>query len=107
MGWTPPTYDSLNALVNLAATRSIDSHQGDVNFGGYSNPALDALIAQITDEADEAKRLDLMRQALALVKDDIAYIPLHQQQIVWAARNNVELVQEADGTFPLRFVKMK
>lgn len=107
MGWAPPTYDALNALVNLTATRNIDAHQGDANFGGYSNPALDALIAQITDEADEAKRLDLMQQALALVKDDIAYIPLHQQQIVWAARNNVELVQEADGTFPLRFVKMR
>lgn len=107
MGWTPPTYDALNALVNLAATRNPDAHRGDANFGGYSNPELDALIARIVDEADEAKRLDLLRRALALVKDDIAYIPLHQQQIVWAARNNVELVQEADGAFPLRFVKVK
>ncbi len=107
MGWEPETYDALNALVNLAATRDRDAHRGDANFGGYSNPGLDALITRIADEADESKRRSLLGQALATVRDDIAYIPLHQQQIVWAARNNVELVQEADGTFPLRDVRVK
>jgi peptide/nickel transport system substrate-binding protein len=48
-----------------------------------------------------------LRQGLALAKDDIAYIPLHQQQLVWAARDNVELVQQGDGFFPLRYVHMK
>ena len=107
LGWAPPTYDALNTLVNLAATRIKDAHQGDLNFGGYSNPELDVLIGKIVHESDEAKRLDLLRQALALVKDDIAYIPLHQQQIVWAARDTIDLVQEADGTFPLRYVRVK
>jgi peptide/nickel transport system substrate-binding protein len=27
--------------------------------------------------------------------------------LVWATRDNVELVQPADNYFPLRFVKMK
>lgn len=107
LGWAPPTYDALNTLVNLAATRNKDAHQGDANFGGYANPTLDALIGEATYESDEDKRLDLLRQALALVKDDIAYIPLHQQDIVWAARDNIDLVQEADGTFPLRYVRVK
>ena len=107
LGWSPPTYDALNALVNLAATRAKDAHQGDANFGGYSNPELDLLIGQISGESDEAKRLDLLRRALMFVRDDIAYIPLHQQQIVWAARNNIDLVQEADGSFPLRYVRVK
>jgi len=107
LGWAPPTYDALNTLVNLAATRNKDAHQGDANFSGYSNPELDRLIGEIGHESNESKRLELLRQALALVKDDIAYIPLHQQDIVWAARDNVELVQEADGTFPLRYVRVK
>jgi peptide/nickel transport system substrate-binding protein len=107
LGWAPPTYDALNTLVNLATTRIREAHQGDLNFGGYSNPDLDMLVGKIAHESDEAKRLDLLRQALALVKDDIAYIPLHQQEIVWAARDNIDLVQEADGTFPLRYVRVK
>jgi peptide/nickel transport system substrate-binding protein len=107
MGWEPSTYDALDALVNLAATPNKDAHRGDANFGFYSNPALDALIAQTVGEADPAKRADLMRQALALVKDDIAYLPLHQQDQVWAARDNVDLVQQGDGMFPLRYVTVK
>jgi len=107
MGWVPETDNAYNALVNLAATRDREAHRGDANFGGYSNPALDALIAQIADEADEQKRLSLLDKALALVRDDIAYIPLHQQQLVWAARKNVDLVQQPDGSFPLRYVRVK
>ena len=107
LGWASSTYDALSALVNLAATRSKEAHRGDANFAGYSNPKVDALIADAGHEPNEAKRVDLLREALALVKDDIAYIPLHQQQVVWAARNNVQLVQQADGFFPLRYVRMK
>jgi peptide/nickel transport system substrate-binding protein len=107
MGWAPPTYDALDALVNLTATPNKEAHRGDANFGFYSNPALDALIAQTAGEADPAKRTELMRQALALVKDDIAYLPLHQQDQVWAARDNIDLVQQGDGMFPLRYVTVK
>lgn len=107
MGWAPETGDAFNALVNLAATRNKEAHRGDANFGGYSNPKLDALIARIAGETDEQKRLGLLHQALAIVKDDIAYIPLHQQQLVWAARKNVDLVQQPDGSFPLRLVRVK
>jgi peptide/nickel transport system substrate-binding protein len=41
------------------------------------------------------------------VKQDIAYIPLHQQDLVWAVRDNIELVQQGDGMFPLRYVQIK
>jgi hypothetical protein len=41
------------------------------------------------------------------VKDDYALIPLHRQDVVWAARDTIELVQRGDNTFPLRFVRMK
>ncbi len=107
IGWAPPSYDALNVLVNLAATPNKGAHRGEANFGGYSNPALDAVLAQIGGEGEPTKRLGFLRHALALAKDDIAYIPLHQQQLVWAARDNVELVQQADGFFPLRYVRLK
>jgi len=42
-----------------------------------------------------------------LVRDDVAYIPLHQQDLVWAARDDVELVQRPDDSFALRYVRMK
>ena len=107
VGWLPETYDALDALVNLVATPDKEAHRGDANFGGFSDPALDRVIAEIANETDHGKRLDLLHRALAQVKQDIAYIPLHQQDQVWAARDNVELVQQGDGFFPLRYVRIR
>ncbi|MEI6158980.1 MAG: ABC transporter substrate-binding protein [Roseococcus sp.] len=104
LGWTPNTYDAHNALFNLAGTR--DGTRGVFNNGGYSNPAFDALVAQIEVETVPARRQELITQATRLLQSDVAYIPLHQQQVVWAARTNVTLVQQADNGFPLRSVRI-
>jgi peptide/nickel transport system substrate-binding protein len=105
LGWTPATYDTLDALRALAGTRS--GKYGVFNVGGYSNPKLDDLNKQIQVELDNEKRNELASQALGLLKDDFAYIPLHQQIVVWATRDNVDLAQTGDNFFQLRFVKLK
>ena len=58
-------------------------------------------------ELNKDKRQGLIDEAAKIVQDDVATIPLHQQVIVWAARNNVELVQPADNAFYLRWVTVK
>ena len=105
LGWTPGTYDALNALQALAATRQ--GKLGNFNVGGYSNPQLDELIKQIQVELDSEKRNEAIGRALTLLKEDFAYIPLHQQVVAWATRANVDLAQTGDNFFQLRFVKMK
>lgn len=40
-----------------------------------------------------------------MLRDDVAFIPLHQQQIVWAVRQGWTVVQTADNYFQLRFVR--
>jgi peptide/nickel transport system substrate-binding protein len=105
LGWTPGTYDALNALKALAETRG--AKDGGYNIGGYSNPQLDALIKQIQVELDNGKRNEEISKALTIVKDDFVYIPLHQQVVVWATRANVDLAQTGDNFFQLRYVKMK
>jgi peptide/nickel transport system substrate-binding protein len=107
LGWAPTaTADAQDMLVNVLATRS-GKGRGDFNAGGYSNPALDTLIDQIQAESNKDRRLALLHQALKLVKDDIPTIPLHQQVLIWAARDTVELAQPADDFFPLRYVRMR
>lgn len=107
LGWAPAaTADAQDMLTNVLATRS-GKGRGDFNAGGYSNPALDTLIDKIQVETDKEKRQAMLRQALKLAKDDIATIPLHQQELLWAARDTVDLVQPADDFFPLRYVRMK
>ncbi|HEX3863252.1 MAG TPA: ABC transporter substrate-binding protein [Stellaceae bacterium] len=104
LGWTPGTYDALDALRALTATRQ--GKDGVYNMGGYSNPKLDKLIKEIQVELDPTKRNAEIGDALTLVKDDFAYIPLHQQVVVWATRADIDVAQTGDNFFQLRFVKM-
>ncbi len=107
LGWTPATYDAHNMLVSLMHTRVEGGGAGLVNIGGYSNKTLDDLIDKIQVETDKAKRETLVTQALTIVKDDIPTIPLHQQAVVWATRDNIALTQLADNFFPFRYVTVK
>ncbi|HEY3848782.1 MAG TPA: ABC transporter substrate-binding protein [Acetobacteraceae bacterium] len=105
LGWTPATYDAHNPLYSLLGTRA--GGRGEVNVSGYSNPALDDLIQKIGVETDQPKRDALIDDAANILQHDLPTIPLHQQIIVWAAKNNVELAQPADNFFPYRYVTVK
>ncbi len=105
LGWTPATYDAHNAFFNLAGSRN--GTRGVFNNGGYANPAFDALTDQILVETDLAKRQQMVLAASRMLHQDVAYIPLHQQKVVWATRTNIELQQLADNYFPLRYVRVK
>jgi peptide/nickel transport system substrate-binding protein len=104
LGWTPPTYDAHNAMFNLMGTR--DGTRGVFNSGGFSNARFDELVGRIATETDAARRQELMNEAMRLHAQEVGHIPLHQQVVVWAARQNVALQQLADNFFPLRFVRI-
>ena len=44
------------------------------NFGGYSNPDLDALAEQLSEEFDTGKRAELATQMQQVILDDDAYV---------------------------------
>lgn len=107
MGWRSANDDAIDALVNLAATRSDALQAGAFNVGGYSNATLDALVARARHEPLGKERTTLLRAALAIVKDDAAYIPLHQVDVVWAVRGLVSVRPRGDGSFALSDVRVK
>jgi peptide/nickel transport system substrate-binding protein len=107
LGWTPAPLDALHMLSNLVATRQEGSLDGVFNIGGYSNPHIDQLMNEIQVELDRNRRSTLIAEALTTLKKDFAYIPLHQQVIVWASRDNVDLAQLGNNDFQLRYVKLK
>ena len=59
---------------------------------------------QIGSELDRAKRQAMIDEVTKAVQEDVGFIPLHQQGITWAARDNIDLTQPADNTFPMRWV---
>lgn len=68
---------------------------------------MDELTDEVGTELDNEKRLDMLREAARIVQDEVGFIPLHQQAIVWAARNNVDLVQLPTNYLPLMYVRVK
>jgi peptide/nickel transport system substrate-binding protein len=105
LGWTPSTYDADNVIRDHIASRSMKLSVD--NAAGYSNPLVDKLEPLIGQELDAKKRQGMIDQVTKAVQDDYGYIPLHQQGITWAARDNIQLVQPADDSFPMRWVVVK
>src|SRR5690606_28760865 len=63
LGWTPGSFDSWNVLANIEGCRDDTGKGGPFNFGGYCNPKVDELAAQILVENDTEKRDALIAEA--------------------------------------------
>ena len=107
LGWTPATYDTHNAFVSLLHSRDPASHKGDFNVGGWSNARFDELTDAIGSEIDKTKRTAMIEEAQKIFKAEMPTIPLHQQEIIWAMRSNIDVTAMADDEFPLRLVTVK
>jgi peptide/nickel transport system substrate-binding protein len=81
--------------------------RGQWNLGAYSNARLDALTQTIQSETDDAKRTALMHEALALHRDDIGHIPLHQQTLAWGLRANVDAALRADNFMFFKWITVR
>lgn len=96
LGWGVPTFDALYSLQALIRTKG-QGADGSFNYGGYSNPEVDALIDQIKVETDQTKRNAMIVKALELHSQDVGHIPLHDQIIPWAMKKNVNAPHRADN----------
>jgi peptide/nickel transport system substrate-binding protein len=97
-----PMADSYALLYDVAHTRTANA--GGLNAGRYSNPAFDAVLPKVAAELDTTKRNALIAEAEGIERNDVAYIPLHQQPITWASRKGVELKQAPDNQLRLWLV---
>jgi peptide/nickel transport system substrate-binding protein len=98
-----PMADSYGLLKDVVHTRT--SREGSLNAGRYSNPKFDAYLPQIAAEVDPARRNKLIEEAVAIERNDVSHIPLHQQPITWAARKGISLAQAPDNQLRLWLVR--
>ncbi|SFF08173.1 peptide/nickel transport system substrate-binding protein [Sulfitobacter brevis] len=105
LGWaTLPMLDGFSVLSAMLA--SPGGEYGTFTPAGYSNAKVDALTHAVAVEVDEAKRLEMMQEALMLAKADVPWLPLHQQPLSWAARDTVEIPQAADDLVRLWYANV-
>jgi peptide/nickel transport system substrate-binding protein len=70
----------------LLVTKNADTGDGAFNRHLYSNPRVDALVAQASSTVDAVARDRLMAQAMEAAMDDLAVIPLVTTMSSWATR---------------------
>jgi peptide/nickel transport system substrate-binding protein len=97
-----PMADAYALLSDTVATRTQTT--GGLNAGGYTNPAFDAVLRRIAGELDVEKRKGLIAEAVTITRNDMVYLPLHQQPITWAAKKGIDLKQGPDNQLRLRLV---
>jgi len=105
IGWASPTFDgevSLRALLHTPSPGG--GADGAVNGGWYSDPSIDALIDGLGKAPDLAARAAMIDKALELAKEDVAYVPLHHQMLVWAMKKNVDAVLTPEGQLDVKWV---
>ena len=51
--------------------------------------------------------MEMIRKSLAILRDDFAFIPLHQQILLWAVKDNIQLPLQADNRLQLRYVNVR
>ncbi len=100
LGWGVPTMDS--HFVFSFLTRSGDKGWNGTGFG---DPDIDKTIDAIEIETDFAKRDAMIAKVWKRMKDNINYIPLHHQVIVWAMSDRIDLPIVADDG--VRFIYTK
>lgn len=104
LGWSPGTFDAEHPIRFLATTPNAEKKLGSWNFGGYSNARIDEMLPMIQSEIDDVKRQGMLDEAAKILQDEVAYVPMYVQPLVWGAQANVELTQRPDNFFILRWV---
>jgi peptide/nickel transport system substrate-binding protein len=102
LGWSPGTFDAEHPIRFLAHTPN--ERLGTWNFGGYSSARVDELLEPIQQEIDEAARQVMLDEVAGILQDDVAYVPLYTEPLIWAAKDSIDLTQRADNFFMLRWV---
>ncbi|MEM7720906.1 MAG: ABC transporter substrate-binding protein [Pseudomonadota bacterium] len=105
LGWSPGTFDAEHPIRFLVHTSG--ERLGTWNFGGYSNPRIDEMLPMIQSEIDDTARQAMLDEAAAIIQDDMVYVPMYVQPLLWGGQDNVSLTQRPDDFFILRWVTVE
>jgi peptide/nickel transport system substrate-binding protein len=105
LGWGVATYDALYTLQSLVRTKTTGA-DGNFNLGRINDPKLDAIIDAAKSETDVAKRDAMLKEALAITRDNAYYLAIHHQVRPWAMKTNVNTSHRSDDRPEARFTSV-
>jgi peptide/nickel transport system substrate-binding protein len=96
VGWSAGTGESSDSLKALLATFNRDKGMGTANRGRYSNAAFDAKVDEALKTVDDAKRNNVLGEAMEIGMGDVGLIPSHYQLNTWAMRKGFTYEARSD-----------
>jgi peptide/nickel transport system substrate-binding protein len=101
LGWGTSYLDSIDQFSYLIRS------EAPYNATGYTNPQVDDLIDAIGTEIITYGRDAMIEEVWKMVREDIVYVPLHHQVIVWAMSDQLELPVDPQNFPRLRLARLK
>jgi peptide/nickel transport system substrate-binding protein len=105
LGWGVPPFDSDYVFSFLYHSRQ--SPRGGWNATGYSNPEMDKKIQSLSSETDQVKRNATIAEIWKVFQDETIYVPIHDQMIAYAMKNDIDIPVHPDNTMWMKFVTFK
>ncbi len=93
--WGSNSGEAGYALVNVFGTPDRTRGIGAYNRSMYSNPAIDRMREEALSTLDDARREQMLMQAMAATMADVAVVPLYQMVNFWVTRRGI--AYEASG----------
>jgi peptide/nickel transport system substrate-binding protein len=84
IGWFDGSFDFGRSAEKLLHTADKDKGMGAYNGAVYSNPEIDKMIVDSSSIIDPAEREKALQAINKKSVDDVAWIPLHYQQDIYA-----------------------
>ena len=96
LGWATDTADGGEIFDYLLRTVDEDRGFGTYNNGYYSNPLVDVLAEKTAQSIDNGDRLRKMQEGFAIAAEDVAWIPLHLEELLYGVVDGVDWKPRAD-----------
>lgn len=105
LGWGVPTFDS--AYVFDFLIHSEEGSLGGWNASRYKNPEIDAMIKSLATEIDSNARNANVAKIWDTVQKDRVLLPVHNQLLAYATRDNVQLAVHPENQPKMTTVTFK
>lgn len=93
-GWSDSSGEGLSLATDLLYSHNTSGPVvegfGGVNRGFYLNDEIDALINKAYSTKDADERGEIVKEVWKLASDDVAYIPIHFEQDLFATNSRIE-----------------
>jgi peptide/nickel transport system substrate-binding protein len=96
VGWSCSSGDASD-LFDACLHSGGTAGYGSVNWSGYSNRKLDALIERSNQVLDNRERIEILKQAMILAMADYPMIPIFSRNRIYGASHKIVFLPRQDG----------